>query len=92
MSAKKTIKEIKKVIATKPPNPINHPTHYGGENNPYEAIKVIEAWDLGFHLGNSVKYIARAGKKEVSKHLEDLLKAQWYLEKEIKNVELKNKK
>ena len=42
---------------------VNHPNHYGGEDNPYEAIKVIEAWDLGFHLGNTVKYISRAGKK-----------------------------
>ena len=38
---------------------VNHPQHYGGENNPYEAIKVIEAWDLDFHLGNTVKYIPR---------------------------------
>ena len=42
---------------------VNHPNHYGGGENPYEAIKVIEAWDLNFRLGNAVKYIARAGKK-----------------------------
>lgn len=36
---------------------VNHPEHYGGAENPYEAIKVIEAWKLGFHLGNAVKYI-----------------------------------
>ena len=44
---------------------VDHPAHYGGENNPYEAIKVIEAWGLDedFYLGNAVKYIARAGKK-----------------------------
>ena len=58
---------------------INHPKHYGGENNTYEAIKVIEAWDLDFHLGNTVKYISRAGKKNPDKELEDLKKAQWYL-------------
>jgi hypothetical protein len=34
-----------------------------GDSNPYEAIKVIEAWDLDFNLGNAVKYISRAGKK-----------------------------
>ena len=62
---------------------VNHPSHYGGEENPYEAIKVIEAWGLGFCLGNTVKYISRAGKKDPDKHLEDLLKAQWYLEREI---------
>lgn len=66
---------------------INHPSHYGGENNPYEAIKVIEAWDLNFNTGNSVKYIARAGKKNPEKHLEDLKKAQWYLEREIDKLE-----
>jgi hypothetical protein len=60
---------------------VNHPAHYGGEDNPYEAIKVIEAWQLGFHLGNTVKYIARAGKK--SNELEDLKKAQWYLQRRI---------
>ena len=42
---------------------VNHPAHYGGEDNPYEAIKVIDAWGLGFCLGNTVKYIARAGYK-----------------------------
>ena len=43
---------------------VNHPQHYGGEDNPYEAIKVIDAWELGFSLGNTVKYISRAGKKD----------------------------
>lgn len=62
---------------------VNHPKHYGGENNPTEAIKVIEAWGLGFNLGNTVKYISRAGKKDSSKELEDLKKALWYLEREI---------
>ena len=32
---------------------VNHPQHYGGEDNTYEAIKVIDAWDLGFSLGNT---------------------------------------
>lgn len=60
---------------------VNSPKHYGGAENPYEAIKVIEAWDLGFHLGNVVKYISRAGKK--GNTLEDLEKASWYLNREI---------
>jgi Protein of unknwon function (DUF3310) len=63
---------------------INHPEHYGGENNPYEAIKVIDAWELNFSLGNAVKYISRAGKKHEGNKLEDLKKAAWYLENEIK--------
>ena len=57
---------------------VNNPKHYGGDTT-YEAIKVIEAWELNFHLGNVVKYISRAGKKDLTKTKEDLLKAQWYL-------------
>jgi hypothetical protein len=64
---------------------INHPQHYGGEENPYEAIKVIEAWNLDFHLGNVVKYISRAGKK--GSKLEDLKKAQWYMNRAIEQAE-----
>lgn len=60
---------------------VNHPDHYGGADNPYEAIKVIEAWNLGFCLGNAVKYISRAGKK--GSKLEDLKKAAWYINREI---------
>lgn len=45
---------------------VDHPRHYGGKNNLYEAIKVIEAWDLGFNLGNSIKYISRAEKKIIN--------------------------
>ena len=65
---------------------VNNPSHYGGSDNPYEAIKVIEAWDLGFNLGNTVKYVSRAGKKNYQKHIEDLEKAKWYLEREIENI------
>lgn len=64
---------------------VDHPDHYGGAENPYEAIKVIRAWDLGFSLGNTVKYISRAGKKDPNKRLEDLQKALWYLKEEIDN-------
>jgi len=64
---------------------VNHPLHYGGKENPYEVIKVIRAWDLSFSLGNTVKYIARAGKKDPAKKIEDLHKAMWYLQEEINN-------
>ncbi len=67
---------------------INHPQHYGGDT-PYEAIKVIEAWNLGFCLGNTVKYISRAGKKDKAKIIEDLEKARWYLDREIQNLKVK---
>ena len=60
------------------------PTHYGGEDNPHEPIKVIEHYGLGFHLGNCIKYLLRAGKKGDA--LEDLEKAKWYLERHIQNL------
>lgn len=66
---------------------VNHPQHYGGSDNTFEAIKVIEAWDLDFHLGNVVKYISRAGKKD--NEIEDLKKAKFYLERKIKLLENK---
>jgi hypothetical protein len=65
---------------------VNNPQHYGGKENIYEAIKVIEAWELNFHLGNVVKYISRAGKKDKTKLKEDLLKAKWYLDRYIDKV------
>ena len=76
---------------TKPPGvpneeQVNHPAHYGGADNPYEAIKVIEAWGLGFCLGNCLKYIARAGKKPTIPTLQDLEKARWYLSREIERL------
>jgi len=63
---------------------INHPAHYtrGG----VEAIDVIEAWGLGFHLGNAVKYISRAGVKTPDVAT-DLKKARWYLDRAIKAAE-----
>lgn len=65
---------------------INHPLHYGGDVV-YEAIKVIEAWGLDFCLGNTVKYISRAGKKTTVVNddamIEDLRKARWYLNRRI---------
>lgn len=65
---------------------VNHPEHYGGKDNPYEAIKVIEAWKLNFRLGNCVKYISRNGKKS-SDRLKDLQKALWYLQREITKIQ-----
>lgn len=62
---------------------VDHPAHYGGKDNPYEAIKVIEAWGLGFCLGNTVKYVARAGKKQGAAEIEDLEKARWYLDRHL---------
>jgi hypothetical protein len=68
---------------------VNGPAHYGGVDNPYEVIKVCEAWGLDFdaYLFNVVKYVARAGKKDDTKELEDLKKAAFYLDRKIKNLE-----
>jgi hypothetical protein len=64
---------------------VDHPDHYGGADNPYEAIKVVEAWELDFYLGNVIKYVSRAGKK--GDELEDLKKARWYLDRKIARME-----
>lgn len=66
---------------------VDHPPHYGGADNPYEAIKVIEAWELGFCLGNAVKYISRAGKKPGGDAVEDLRKAAWYIQRRIEQLQ-----
>jgi len=68
---------------------VNHPNHYGGKGNVYEVINVIDAWNLDFCLGNTVKYIARAGKKSPEKELEDLKKGLWYLQHKISKLENK---
>lgn len=64
---------------------INHPSHY--TDGKIEVIDFIEDKKLNYHRGNVVKYIARAGKKDPAKELEDLKKARWYLDREIKNME-----
>lgn len=66
-------------------NNIKNPSHYGGADNPCEAIKVIEAHELNFHIGNAVKYLLRAGKKPNTQKTEDLNKAVWYILREIAN-------
>lgn len=67
---------------------VSHPSHYGGKENPYEVLKVCEAWglDKDAYLFNVVKYIVRAGKKDAAKEIEDLNKAIFYLERKVKNL------
>lgn len=64
---------------------INHPAHYTDGN--IEVIDFIEDKNLGYHLGNAVKYISRAGKKDPEKTAEDLKKAVWYLNRYIGQLE-----
>jgi len=65
-------------------DPINKPSHY--HFSQYEPVKVIQAWGLSFCLGNVVKYIARAGRKDSSKLIEDLEKAKRYIELELESL------
>ena len=73
---------------------VDHPEHY--RPGVYEAINVIEAWDLNFSLGNAVKYISRCGLKksasldEKMKAAEDLRKAAWYCNREADRISQKN--
>ena len=71
---------IPKKEAETPQTPIT-PKYYKSKNG-IEAIDYIEAFNLNFNLGNVIKYVTRAGKK-TENALEDLQKAQWYLEREI---------
>jgi hypothetical protein len=65
-------------------DPINNPSHYA-EGRQYEPIAVIEDWQLNYRLGNAVKYVSRAGRKQNA--IEDLRKAVWYIEREIETLE-----
>jgi hypothetical protein len=77
---------------------VSHPAHYGGDA-PYEAIKVIEAWELGFHLGNTVKYICRAGKKdfherrlvEIAKRIRELAETLPAVRKPARDLEVRTR-
>jgi hypothetical protein len=66
---------------------INKPPHYN--TGKIEVISYIEDKGLGFHLGNAVKYISRAGHKDPSKYIEDLKKAVWYVEREINRAQVR---
>ena len=61
---------------------INHPSHY---NQGIEAIDYIESHKMGFNIGNVIKYVTRA--KHKGTELQDLRKALWYLDREIKRLE-----
>ena len=67
---------------------VDHPKHYRSSSG-HEAIDVIESWELGFNLGNALKYISRCGLKEcgnIEKEIEDLEKAKWYIERQLKFI------
>lgn len=66
---------------------VNHPSHYN--SGKIEVIEALEDWNLNFCLANTVKYIARAGKKDPTKEIEDLEKARWYLNRQIEVLKAK---
>ena len=68
---------------------INHPSHY--TDGKIEVIEFIEDKNLNYHKGNAIKYICRAGKKDPRKEIEDLQKAIWYINREIKNLKRRTK-
>ena len=76
-------KQIRENDNNKNKEMINHPQHYN--MGKYEAIDVIEDWKLNFNLGNTVKYISRAGHKD--NIIQDLKKSLWYLNREIERLE-----
>lgn len=65
-------------------DPVASPSHY--TRGSIETIDYIEDKSLGYHLGNAVKYVSRAGHKDPDKTVEDLRKAVWYIEREIKRL------
>lgn len=84
-SGEEIIKKVAKAMSkgmTREASSVDHPNHYN--KGKFEVIEVIEDWDLNFHLGNTIKYIARA--KHKGRELEDLEKAMWYLNREIERV------
>ncbi len=68
---------------------VDHPAHY--TYGAIEVIDAIEGLDLPYHLGNAVKYIARAGRKDPAKTEEDLCKAIWYIKRYIAFLEKQKK-
>lgn len=63
-----------------PSDMVDHPDHYS-KGRKYEPIEVIEDWNLGFHIGNALKYISRVGRKDDA--IQDIDKAIWYLQRAI---------
>lgn len=80
------IKDVENIDIKEQPQKeaVNHPEHYQFPNGS-EALDIARY--LSFNLGNAVKYIARAGRKDATKTVEDLKKAVFYLEDEIKRLD-----
>ena len=86
---KKFRESMEKTVEKETIEMVNHPKHYQSKHG-VEVIDIIEEFGLGFHLGNVIKYVLRAGHK--SNELEDLEKAKWYLERIIDIKKTENNK
>lgn len=75
---------MKGIQITEGHDTVNHPSHY--TDGKIEVIDYIEDKKLGYHLGNAIKYISRAGKKDPAKTVEDLRKAIWYINRKIEKL------
>ncbi|WP_126244358.1 DUF3310 domain-containing protein [Chitinophaga rhizosphaerae] len=64
---------------------VNRPGHYTA--GAIEVIDFIEDQGFNYRIGNAVKYLCRAGRKDPAKHVEDLQKAIWYINREIQTLE-----
>ena len=58
-------------------------SYYKSDDGKFEAIDFIEAFGLNFNLGNVIKYVARAGRKQGEDYISDLIKAHWYITREM---------
>jgi hypothetical protein len=67
---------------------VDHPKHYN--HGKFEVIDVIEDWQVDFHIGNVIKYVSRAGRKNDDTEIQDLKKALWYLQRKIEILEKKD--
>lgn len=65
-------------------DPVDHPTHYNSHPSGIECIEITE--HLNFCIGNAMKYLWRAGEKDTDQRIQDLRKARWYLDREIKRL------
>lgn len=87
-------KDLLLLLSDEPEEPVTDQQRHNGDytmdyynTGKIEVMDFIEDQQLGYSLGNVIKYVARAGKKDPNKTIEDLKKAQWYLNRYIANLE-----
>lgn len=85
-----TVDEAMKLLEgeTAEKDAVNHPSHYNADPSGIECIEIVR--HRNFNIGNAIKYLWRAGLKDGNKDVQDLKKAIWYIEDEIKRLEDEN--